>query len=345
VSDTLRERREQLRELARAEGADGALVFSWRRATVAWFASYFPGYLSNWTVLWVGVDGSEQLGVRFPFDVDRARAASHLSVSAVAAPELLVPAGATRIVLVAGDLAVNETPVALSRWADRSGVELLDRQPVVDRWRAVKSPAEVDHLAVATQVAWQAVAAARESFAVGANDFELAAQVEATARRLGASRCLCLVGIGRGSVITEATGKVVGPEDPVGFEITLTWQGACVHVLDTILPDPSDGSLEHCHAVRQVLLDMLRPGIPVDEVVAAGDKELAARGLLPYKEYDFGHGVGADTPELPQLISGTGVIAEAGMTLAVHVAVRQPDGATAAWGTTAVVGERGARDL
>jgi len=40
----------------------------------------------------------------------------------------------------------------------------------------------------------------------------------------------------------------------------------------------------------------LRPGTAVDDVVAAGDRHLA----------DFGHGVGADTPEHPRLLYGTG---------------------------------------
>ena len=51
----------------------------------------------------------------------------------------------------------------------------------------------------------------------------------------------------------------------------------------------------------------LRPGTAVDDVVAAGDRHLA----------DFGHGVGADTPEHPRLLYGTGRRIEAGMVLAV----------------------------
>ena len=50
----------------------------------------------------------------------------------------------------------------------------------------------------------------------------------------------------------------------------------------------------------------LRPGTAVDDVVAAGDRHPADFGLLEAKEYDSGHGVGAEAPEHPRLLYGTG---------------------------------------
>ena len=75
----------------------------------------------------------------------------------------------------------------------------------------------------------------------------------------------------------------------------------------------------------------LRPGTAVDDVVAAGVRHLA----------DFGHGVGADTPEHPRLLYGTGRRIEAGMVLAVHVAVRRPGAETAFIGGPVVLDETG----
>lgn len=89
----------------------------------------------------------------------------------------------------------------------------------------------------------------------------------------------------------------------------------------------------------------LRPGTAVDDVVAAGDRHLADFGLLEAKEYDFGHGVGADTPKHPRLLYGTGCRIEAGMVLAVHVAVRRPGAETAFIGGPVVVDETGGYEL
>ena len=184
---------------------------------------------------------------------------------------------------------------------------------------------------------------------VGESDYEIAGRVEAAARKAGASRVLCLVGIGDGAVVTEAHGLSVELQDPVGLEITLCSDGAWTQVNGTLLPsDPAahqERAVKICHTARRALLDALRPGIAVDEVVLAGNCVLAKHGLLDAKEYDFGHGVGADTPEHPRLILDTDRIIEPGSVIAVHVAVRRPGAETGFIGGPVVVEESGVREL
>jgi Xaa-Pro aminopeptidase len=160
---------------------------------------------------------------------------------------------------------------------------------------------------------------------------------------------LCLVGIGDGAPVSEASGVIVDADDPVSVELTLDVEGAVAHVNDTWLPsrpraDQRRG-LEVCHAARDILVSSLRPGTPVDDVVSAGDRFLEQQGLLILKANDFGHGLGVDTPEHPQLIAGTNQHIVAGMVIAVHVAVRRPGGETAFIGGPVVVEESGAREL
>jgi Xaa-Pro aminopeptidase len=83
----------------------------------------------------------------------------------------------------------------------------------------------------------------------------------------------------------------------------------------------------------------------VDEVVLAGDRMLAEHGLLDAKEYDFGHGVGADTPEHPRLILDTNRMVELGSVIAVHVAIRRPGADTAFVGGPVLVEDSGVREL
>jgi Xaa-Pro aminopeptidase len=339
---------ERLRAHAAGEGLAGVLVFSWRRGVLGWFSGYRPGFVTNQAALWVPVAGRAVLAVRFPFEADRASRIDSFDVRPGADPASLPPEGA-HIGLVARDLAVDERSVSLVEALDARGISSLDLGGVVDRWRALKSPAEIAEIREAAEIGEAALVAAGTLAEPGETDFEIAARVEAAARRLGSFRVVCLVGIGDGAVVTEATGVVVGAAEPVGLELTIEAGLGCTHVNATLPPQPPRTVDQHadqvCRETRRVLLEAIRPDALVDDVVAAGDAVLEGYGLLAFKEYDFGHGVGVETPEIPRLIPGTGERIEESMTIAVHVALRRPGGETAFVGGPVVVGPDGAEEL
>lgn len=342
------ERIARLREHAAGQGLAGALVFSWRRGVVAWFSGYRPGFVTNQAALWVPAQGRPVLAVRFPFEAERAALVDAFDVRPGADAADLPPAAA-RIGLVARDLAVDERSATLLDALRDRDIAVVDLGGVVDAWRASKDDHEIEVVRHAARIGAAALAAAGTYAEPGETDFDIAARVEAESRRLGAFRVACLVGIGDGAVVTEANGREVGEGEPVGLELTLEAGLGCAHVNSTLPPDPPRPvdvrADDACRETRRLLFEAIRPGVPVDDVVAAGDAELERRGLLAYKEYDFGHGVGVETPEIPRLIAGTGVRIEEHMTIAVHVAVRRPGGETAFVGGPVVVGPEGAREL
>jgi Xaa-Pro aminopeptidase len=299
--------------------------------------------------MWLPAHGEPLLWVRFPYEVERARKESELPVSTVIEPAGLVPSRAQRVGLIGGDFAIDETPIWLLQSLAHAGIEVVDLRSTVDEWRARKSPDEMAALRRAAQVGALALMAAGTQSNEGDSDHAVAARVESAARAAGAMRVLCLVGIGRGAVVTEASGVRVGRDDPVGLEVTLWVHGACVQVNGTLLGAqrrPEDiRAFDVCHLARQRLLEAMRPGTRVDDVVASGDQVLQDHGLLEAKEYDFGHGVGADTPEYPRLIAGTDWKIQMSQVLAVHVAVRRPAGETAFVGGPVVIEASGPREL
>ena len=339
---------DRLRAHASSSHLAGVLVFSWRRGVVAWFTGYRPGFVTNQAALWVPVDGRPVLAVRFPFESDRATRIDAFEVRPAADPATLPPADA-RIGLVARDLAVDERSVSLVEGLGSRGIDVTDLGGVVDRWRATKSAAEIEQIRRAGEIGSAALDAAGAHPVPGETDFEIAARVEAEARRLGAFRVACLVGVGDGAVVTEATGDTVGRSDPVGLELTLDVGLGCAHVNAALPPDPprpvDERADRACRETRRALFEATRPGVLVDEVVKVGDRVLERYGLLAYKEYDFGHGVGVETPEIPRLIAGTGERIVEDMTMAVHVAVRRPGGETAFVGGPVVVRSDGAEEL
>ena len=343
------QRIERLRDEARQQNLDGVMIYSWRRGALGWFCGYSPGFVTNYAALWVPREGEPLLGVRHPYEGERAHQESGLTVKTGVAPEQLLPASAHRIGWVGGDFSIDETPVSFLSAARTRELELVDLKIRVDEWRVVKVPDEVEALRRATVIGEIALKSAGINSLPGETDFSIAARVEAAARSAGAFRVSCLVGIGDGAVVTEAHGKVVGATDPVGLEINLEADHAFIQTNGTLLPTAplphQVRALEACQAVRHTLLESLKPGTSVDQVVAAGDRHLSTLSLHNAKEYDFGHGVGADTPEHPRLVYGTRRKIETGMVLAVHVAVRRPDGETAFVGRSVLITETGAMDL
>ena len=348
MSDYRAARRAQLVEHARSLGLDGVLVHSWHRQTVGWLTGYSPGYVTNSASLWLGADGQARLGVRFPFDLDRA-ARSGLAVAAVGTPSAVVPAAARRIGLVAGDLAVDETTPALLDGLQAAGVVCVDLRGVVDDLQEVKLAGEIEALRHAGDVAAAALGAWGDAAPVGRSDFEVAAAIEAAARSRGARRAYCLVGVGPGAVVSECLGAVIGPRDAVGLELTMYVDEWCMHVnmqlrAATAVAE-NDAAMAVCVQARAAMLQAMRPGIPVDEIVDIGNAVLAGAGLLAAKEYDFGHGLAGDTPAHPRLISGTGRALRENTVTALHVAVRVPGGATGFVGGPVVVEADGAAEL
>jgi Xaa-Pro aminopeptidase len=342
------EHRDRLCLEARTRGLDGVLVYSWRRHAVTWLTGYSPGFSTNYAALWIPVDGRPRLAVRFPFDRARAQMVSGLDVIA-GEPISLLPQSARKIGIVTGDFAINECPPQLRAELDSRGGEIVDLTSTVDDLRATKHREEVQALTRATQVAFDALSSVGAIAPLGSTDFDLSARIEADARRQGVHRVVCLVGIGDGAINTEPTGATVRAGDPVTFEVTLHAWGVCTQVNTTLLPSPAShhqtAALEACGNARNVILGALAPGATVRAAVAAGERALESFGLLDALEYDFGHGIGADTPEHPRLVRGSDRLLEVGMVLAVHVGLRAAGGSTAFVGAPVAIDEAGAREL
>lgn len=341
-------RRRQLRDRADELGLDGVLAYSWRRGLATGLTGYFPGYVTNSCSVWIPVDGEPVVGVRFPFELEPARR-SGLTTMHAATPLDVLPTGSSRVGLLCADTGVDETPLRLVRDFAEAGVTVHDLAGWFDDRREIKTAEEVEGLRRAAQLGSDALRAAAAVTRTGCTDYGIVAQIEAFARTRGASRADCLVGLGAGAVVTEAHGRVLQAGEAVGLELNMVFGGYFSHVQATVLPPGADAAyqraLEVAREARQAVAAQLRPGARVVDAVAAGDEVLRHHGLLAYKEYDFGHGIGWDTPEHPRLLPGSDRVVQAGSVIAVHCGLRRPGGETAYTGGPVHVGDSATADL
>lgn len=319
-------RRERLSCEANRLALDGILVFSWRRRALQWLTGYWPGFASNWAALWQPTEGPAKLGVRFEFDVERAREQTGLTVATVGRPLDLIPEGTRRIGLISGDQAIDEAPPSLLTGLVASGVEYIPLNDRLDQWRAVPSSADLDALRWATAKCNEAFHRLGRNAPAGASDFEIAAEIESFLRRHGMERVLCLTGVGNGAIVTEPDGAIIGSADVLSLEVTVHGSSVCVQTCHTLGPKKlsaaSIATRREVGRCRSAIMSRMIPGRPISKAVDAGLRVLEASGLRDTLEYDFGHGIGVDTPEHPRLRPGsTGSFIEHSVVV-VHVALR-----------------------
>lgn len=341
-------RRGQVAAHARGLGLDGVLVHSWHRHQVGWLTGYSPGYVTNRALLWIGADDTATLGVRFPYDLTRARSTG-LAVVAGCRPTDVLPSGVSRVGIIGGDLAVDETLPEIIQGTTALGIETTDLRSFAEDLQERKLPGEIAGLARAARIGATALEVFGDGAPVDLDDFAVAARIEESCRRAGARRAVCLVGVGSGAEVTESSGIVIGRTDPVGLELTLYADEWCMHVNRQLLPAEDDAdtveAVRVCSTARGRMLAAMRVGMRVDDLIHVGDQELDRANLLPYKEYDFGHGLAADTPTHPRLVPGTGRSLSVDSVMALHVAIRVPDGPTGFVGGPVLLAARGAVEL
>jgi Xaa-Pro aminopeptidase len=319
-------RQQRLAAEAGRLGLDGVLVFSWRRRALQWLTGYWPGFASNWAALWLPAEGPAKIGVRFEFDVGRARDDAGLAAVEVSDPLELVPGQARRIGLISGDVAIDEAPPALISGLASKGIEFVVLNDLLDQWRSIASAEDLVSLRWLTGSIDEAFRQIGQTAPVGKMDFEIAAGVEAHLRCAGVERIMCLTGVGPDAIVTEPSGAIIGADDILSLEVSAYGRSVCIQACHTIGPDQlspaSIAAKQAVHRCRKVIKSRMIPGMPVLEAVEAGMSELATLGFDHAVEYDFGHGVGVDTPELPKLKAGTSGSFTEGSVVVVHVALR-----------------------
>ena len=173
--------------------------------------------------------------------------------------------------------------------------------------RAVKDQGEVEVITEALRITEAAMGKALAAIREGIQDFEVAAEFEAEARRLGAERFAfdTLVGVGSNSANPHALprGIRVTRGDYVVLDAGVVRHGYCSDMTRTVATG-DDALLRAVAAAVDAAFDALGPGIPARDVDAAARKELSRYGLSGYFLHSLGHGVGIEVHELPYLAPG-----------------------------------------
>jgi Xaa-Pro aminopeptidase len=298
-----------------------------------------------WLVL--QLEGRPTLFVSPAWDAPRAkRLVPHADV---------VPADAKGLMqAAAGALAQASPPFALCggdalsvRAAESfAGFALPGENEIIPRLAAVKSPAEVARIARAAEIADAGFATLCQVARVGLREYELAAEVEATMKSLGASDNFGLIAGGsHNTAVRGATERRLEAGDVIVGEITPAFAGYHAQLCRTfVLGEPTPKTVENFNilieAERRAFAAAL-PGQSSSAIAEAANQVITDGGYGEFCRPPYmrtrGHGLGRGSVLPGDLDPEGGPTLEEGMTFVIHPNQYFPDTGYLMLGDTVVI--------
>lgn len=229
------------------------------------------------------------------------------------------------------------------RALETAGLHLIDATELLTQLRARKTPAEIQRIRTANEVAQFGVRAFEQRLGPGIAEHELAAAVEEAVVRLGTgyrgtvhARAQALIfsgterlyGVGWG--YAPNTTRRIQPGELVMLELCVVADGYyCDLTRMGVAGQPSTRQQELLTAVQEAqraALEAIRPGVTGDEVDRAAREALGRYGLRDAFVHSTGHGVGFRYHErYPLLFPGSQDVLEEGMVTSVEPGIYAPE--------------------
>jgi Xaa-Pro aminopeptidase len=231
--------------------------------------------------------------------------------------------------------APSRIAVGARTWAEHAlgvqgalpGSALEIASPVVDRLRMIKSPAEVEELALAGAAIDRVHARMAEWLRVGRTEAEVGADIAAAILAEGHTGVdFTIVGSGPNGASPhhELSGRTVQAGDVVvvdiGGETATGYRSDCTRTYVVGGPAPSDVAEWYAvlQAAQEASTAAVRPGVTAEDVDAAARRVIDDAGWGEHFIHRTGHGIGLDTHEAPYIVAGNALPLEPGMAFSVE---------------------------
>jgi Xaa-Pro aminopeptidase len=263
--------------------------------------------------------------------------------------------------LKARNLAVESTRITVSQLetfkkelADAGhSVDLMPAEDLVEQFRLVKSPEEIDQTLRALELAETAYIEVVRSLRPGMTEKQIAWAMESTMRQAGADSLSfpVIVAAGPNSALPHAipTDRPVGRGEPILFDWGVRLGGYCSDTSRTvILGDPDPTFLQVFNTVleaQKLAIDSIHAGVNGKMVDAVARNYIESKGYGDKFGHGLGHGTGLAIHEGPRLSPLKETVLESGMLVTVEPGIYIPHWGGVRIENQVVVGTNGARVL
>jgi Xaa-Pro dipeptidase len=225
-----------------------------------------------------------------------------------------------------------------------TGAELLDVTAALDDLRLVKSPAEIEYLRRAAQIADIGVSAGIETIHAGVSDREVMAAIQhAVAQAGGEFPAYPFLVDARGTLHGTPIGKVLAPGDTVYMEVSGVARRYHCNISRTVaLGEPAPKLRELYAVVKEALdraTDALRPGVSVREIVELVDSLQSGYEVNTWGRFGFSMEIAYPPIWIGalSLMRGDAHVLEPGMVITMEPGLSYADGATMMFGNNVLV--------
>ena len=236
-----------------------------------------------------------------------------------------------------GRLGVRPSRVAVGSrtWAEHAlgvqralpGSALELAAPVVDRLRMVKTPAEVEELALVGAAIDRVHARMGEWLRVGRTEAEVGAGIGAAILEEGhVAVDFTIVGSGPNGASPhhELSGRTVQAGDVVVVDIggmsATGYRSDCTRTY--VVGGSPEASVAEWYGVlrtaQETATAAVRPGVTAEEIDATARRVIDDAGWGEHFIHRTGHGIGLDTHEAPYVVAGNAIPLEPGMAFSVE---------------------------
>lgn len=351
-----------------ADGLDGLLIF--RQESMYYLTGYDTFGFVYFQCLYLGADGDMFLMTRAP-DLRQAQHTSvieeiHIWVDR----EGVNPARELRDLLHQRRLSGKKLGVEWESYGLTAAngrrlehaldgfCDLVDASTLISRQRLVKSPAELDYVRRAAELADDAYDRAYELAGPGADEGAILAAMQGAVFEGGGDYAgnEFIIGSGRDALLCryKAGRRTLDPQD----QLTLEWAGVYRHyhaaMMNTFLIGEASDEHKALHAAAQEAIlaceEQLRPGATMSDVFHAHARVLDAHGLKDHRMNACGYAMGTcfapNWMDWPMFYDGNPVELKPGMTFFIHIIIANSDaGRAMTLGRSSIVGETGAEVL
>ena len=289
---------------------------------------YLTGLSSSNAALLVEPDGGATLYTDFRY-AERARA---LDVRFEETARALVPDLATRLAGRTVGIEAHVLSVAASETLTGGGVDVIPRNGVVERLRAVKEAAEVETLREAAAISDAVFSALAEERFVGRTERELAWRVRELFHEHGSSELSFDTAVasaeGGASPHAQIRDVAIEPNTLVTIDAGCRVDGYASDCTRTFatgeLPEDLRRAYEVCLAAQQAGLEAIGPGVPGRDADAAAREVIADAGWREQFGHGLGHGIGLEVHEAPGLRAESTDELEAGNVVSCEPGIYLP---------------------
>jgi len=189
------------------------------------------------------------------------------------------------------------------------GTRLKPLNKLIQELRMVKDPSELAYMKKAAELTDIGVKAAIDAMKVGVREYEVAAEIEYTMRKLGSEGAAfdTIVASGVRSAFPHGgcTDRKIRKGEFIVLDVGARWNNYRADLTRTFMigkPSPKQKKIyEVVREAQQKAFETIKVGVKTRDVDAAARKVIEKAGFGKYFVHGLGHGVGLEVHEAPTL--------------------------------------------